>query len=742
MIGMDAIAPGTLVDNCYQIQCLLGQGGFGRTYLSLNTKRFNEPCVVKEFVPQAADEGLLEKSVELFRREAETLYRLQHPQIPKFLACFEEQGRLFLVSEYVNGKTYQDLLSDRLQQQQTFSEAEVIHWLRAMLTVLDYIHGQNIVHRDIAPDNIMLPDGQNLPVLIDFGVVKEALDGSFARGSRISGSSIVGKMGYASPEQMRAGQCSPSSDLYSLAATAVVLLTGRQPDELIDTYELEWRWQSYVQVQPALSEIINRMLADRPRDRYPAAKDVLTILEETLSENPYETTPAPIQALNAPVIPDQSAPIPTPPPIEIVTNTPADPHPLLQSLKQSVQDAAIDSVGGVPSSKNTPPANAPSGNAPSATRQMLEQILQLAQQRFTGSVDFSSSVHSWTLFYCVGRFAWASNSYGANRQFCRLLQLHADIQPSSLDLNGIALADPALYHIFLALSRRKPGLTPEKSMALIDAIVGETLFDLVQASQQYPLKIQVTTDGGIEKSSVLMAALVRPEQSVNNVTQAWKEWYNSGLGAIDPDQAPRIQYPDQLKQKVSPSTYNTLQKVVDGQRTLREIGVLMKQKLKPLTASLLPYLQQGLMTMNPVVDLAFPFLQEQAKAASNTPLVACIDDSPQICQIMKVILEREGYQFVAIRDSLRAVSILLNQKPALIFLDLVMPVANGYEVCAQIRRVSALKKTPVVILTGNDGVVDRIRANMVGATDFLSKPIDDKKVIKLLQQYCPIGLST
>ncbi len=735
MIGMDAIAPGTLVDNCYQIQCLLGQGGFGRTYLSLNTKRFNEPCVVKEFVPQAADEGLLEKSIELFRREAETLYRLQHPQIPKFLACFEEQGRLFLVSEYVNGKTYQDLLSDRLEQQQTFSEAEVVHWLRAMLTVLDYIHSQNIVHRDIAPDNIMLPEGQNLPVLIDFGVVKEALDGSFARGSRISGSSIVGKMGYASPEQMRAGQCSPSSDLYSLAATAVVLLTGRQPDELIDTYELEWRWQAYVQVQPALGEIINRMLADRPRDRYPAAKDVLAIIDQSFSENPpSEISPKPtsIQALKALSTSVQSAPISSPPPMEIIADTPADPHPLLQSLKTSAQDSAIDSVGGVPSPKTTPPA------APSATRQMLEQILQLAQQRFSGSVDFSSPVHTWTLFYCVGRFAWASNSYGANRQFCRLLQLHADIQPSSLDLNGIPLADPALYHIFLALSRRKPGLTAEKSMALIEAIVGETLFDLVQASQQYPLKIQVTTDGGIEKSSVLMAALVRPEQSVNSVTQIWKQWYTAGLGTIDPDQAPRIQYPDQLKQKVSANTYNTLQKVVDGQRTLREIGVLMKQKLQPLTSSLLPYLQQGLMTMNPVVDIAFPFFPEQAKASSNTPLVACIDDSPQICQIMKVILEREGYQFVAIRDSLRAVSILLNQKPALIFLDLVMPVANGYEVCAQIRRVSALKKTPVVILTGNDGVVDRIRANMVGATDFLSKPIDDKKVIKLLQQYCPI----
>ena len=726
MTGIDAIAPGTLVDHCYQIQHLLGQGGFGRTYLSLNTKRFNEPCVVKEFVPQTTDEGLLEKSIELFRREAETLYRLQHPQIPKFLACFEEQGRLFLVSEYVNGKTYQDLLADRLQQQQAFSEAEVIHWLRAMLTVLDYIHGQNIVHRDIAPDNIMLPQGQNLPVLIDFGVVKEALDGSFARGSRVSGSSIVGKMGYASPEQIRAGQCSPSSDLYSLAATAVVLLTGRQPDELIDTYELEWRWQAYVTVQSSLADILNRMLADRPRDRYPAAKEIIEALEQSFPSllSPAAATPstAAIQsnAVNPPIA--SASPTIAPKPLDPTVATPAaiEGSPSLQSFKESSREQ---------------PVNVPL-SASSSTRQILEQLLQLAQQRFSGSVDLSSPVHTWTLFYCVGRFAWATNSYGANRQFCRLLQLHAEISASSLDLTGIPLADPALYHIFLALSRRKPALATEKATALVEAIVGETLFDLVQTSQQYPVKTQVTPEEGIEKSLILMATLVRPDQLINQVTQTWKQWYAVGLGTIAPDQAPRIQYPDQLKQKVSPNTYTTLQKVVDGQRTLREIGVLMKQNLQPLSSSLLPYLQQGLMTMTPVMDIPFPLAPEQAPPV-HSPLVACIDDSPQICQIMKVILEREGYQFVAIRDSLRAVSILLNQKPALVFLDLVMPVANGYEVCAQIRRVSALKKTPVVILTGNDGVVDRIRANMVGATDFLSKPIDDKKVIKLLQQYCP-----
>ena len=78
---------------------------------------------------------------------------------------------------------------------------------------------------------------------------------------------------------------------------------------------------------------------------------------------------------------------------------------------------------------------------------------------------------------------------------------------------------------------------------------------------------------------------------------------------------------------------------------------------------------------------------------------------------------------------------LLEQKPDLIFLDLVMPIANGYEICSQIRRISAFKDTPIIILTSNDGIVDRVRARMVGATDFLAKPIEREKVLRVAHRY-------
>jgi chemotaxis family two-component system response regulator PixG len=102
---------------------------------------------------------------------------------------------------------------------------------------------------------------------------------------------------------------------------------------------------------------------------------------------------------------------------------------------------------------------------------------------------------------------------------------------------------------------------------------------------------------------------------------------------------------------------------------------------------------------------------------------------------MQKILEEAGYQFIGIQDSIKALPTLIETKPDLIFLDLIMPIANGYEICTQIRRVSWLKETPVIILTGNDGIVDRVRAKMVGSSDFLSKPVNAEKVLAAVKKH-------
>lgn len=278
------IAAGTLIDNRYIIQKLLGQGGLGRTYLAFDTRRFNEACVLKEFAPIGTGESGLEQYRNLFKREAKILHQLQHPQIPKFLACFEGDGRLFLVQEYVDGKTYSRLLGELQRQGRNFSEDEVIQWLKNLLPVLEYVHQHNIIHRDISPDNIMLPDGNDLPVLIDFGVGKQIADMNEGRSSNhqvtfVGKMSLVGKVGYAPREQISLGLCSASSDLYALGVTAIVLLTGRDPSLLMDQYSLEWNWRYYTYITDGFAQVLDCMLADRPNKRYQTASEVLRDLE-------------------------------------------------------------------------------------------------------------------------------------------------------------------------------------------------------------------------------------------------------------------------------------------------------------------------------------------------------------------------------------------------------------------------------------------------------------------------------
>ncbi|NES05589.1 MAG: protein kinase, partial [Okeania sp. SIO2F4] len=226
-----------------------------------------------EFIPQQTNAYAVTKSQELFSREAAVLYQIQHPQIPKFRATFEEHQRLFLLQDYVEGKTYRTILQERQVTNSLFSEAEVLTFLEQMLSVLGYIHNFGIIHRDISPDNIIRRESDQMPVLIDFGVVKEIATKVQSPDLSVPLTN-VGKFGYAPWEQIQLGRATANSDLYALAVTTVVLLTGKEPQELIDQTTLTWNWQRSVTVSPELAEIINKMLSRQPGDRYQSVSEV------------------------------------------------------------------------------------------------------------------------------------------------------------------------------------------------------------------------------------------------------------------------------------------------------------------------------------------------------------------------------------------------------------------------------------------------------------------------------------
>jgi serine/threonine protein kinase len=260
----------------------IGQGGFGRTFLAVDEDKPSKPrCVIKQFYPQAQGTNTVQKAVELFNQEAVQLDELgNHPQIPELLAYFTQDDRQYLVQEFIDGQN----LAQELAQKGAFSEAQIWQLLNDLLPVLQFCHERQVIHRDIKPENIILRGsdaygkGEALHrlVLVDFGASKSTAGAALNR----TGTSI-GSPEYVAPEQIR-GRATFASDIYSLGATCINLLTQRSPFDSYDTNNDKWIWQQYLQtpVSNQLSRIINKMLASIPVRRYQTADEVLQDLNQ------------------------------------------------------------------------------------------------------------------------------------------------------------------------------------------------------------------------------------------------------------------------------------------------------------------------------------------------------------------------------------------------------------------------------------------------------------------------------
>ena len=202
------------------------------------------------------------------------------------------------MQDYIDGETYLDKLNQRLKQQQVFSEIEIIEFLYDLLPVLDYIHNLGVIHRDISPDNIIYRQRDKLPVLIDFGGVKEIAATVISRYSSTTIATRIGKQGYAPDEQMIRGKVSPPSDLYALAATSLTLLTGKTASTIYNPAEATWEWKKYLNLSPEFGIVIDRLLQHNPQDRYQSAAAVLADLPP-LGNYPLANFPTPAPPQNA-----------------------------------------------------------------------------------------------------------------------------------------------------------------------------------------------------------------------------------------------------------------------------------------------------------------------------------------------------------------------------------------------------------------------------------------------------------
>lgn len=250
----------------------LGRGGFGNTYLAEDLDRLNEPCVVKKLTYQATEAWEQKKAIEMFASEARQLKQLgHHPQIPKLTAYFQEGQNLYLVQQYVDGHN----LIELLEQNGAFSEQQIRQVLLDVLPVLQSLHDQGVIHRDLKPDNIMQRrDGKH--VLIDFGVAKLLKQTAMAHAGA---GTIVGSPGYASPEQIQRGRATPVGDLYGLGSSCFHLLSHVSPYHLSLEFNYLWSedWRQYIArpLSPELQKILDKLLQIEPAQRYQSADEVL-----------------------------------------------------------------------------------------------------------------------------------------------------------------------------------------------------------------------------------------------------------------------------------------------------------------------------------------------------------------------------------------------------------------------------------------------------------------------------------
>ena len=327
----------------YPIIKELGDGGFGKTYLATNTLLPARPyCVVKQLKPVASDPQLQQLIQDRFKKEAGILEGLgdgSNGMIPRLYAYFVEQGEFYLVQEYVDGQT----LNERVRSQGIFTELQVRDLLTNILPTLSYVHSRGIVHRDIKPDNIMLRQRDNKPILIDFGAVKETMSTTVTNSGNSSRSIVIGTPGFMPVEQM-AGRPMYASDIYALGLTAIYLLTGKMPAEIeTDPNTGNINWQPHaLNISPQLLGVLNKATQAFASVRYSNAQEMLDALDNNSKEPQPRTHTQPTPTIVAPVpINSQQSTVYTP----LDRQLEVQPTNFNQSNSQNPMVAAIIGVG-------------------------------------------------------------------------------------------------------------------------------------------------------------------------------------------------------------------------------------------------------------------------------------------------------------------------------------------------------------------------------------------------------------
>jgi twitching motility two-component system response regulator PilG len=352
----------------------------------------------------------------------------------------------------------------------------------------------------------------------------------------------------------------------------------------------------------------------------------------------------------------------------------------------------------------------------------------------TRSLKSLQPSQSWFVFFLNGQIIYAGDS-SSNLSRLRdyLKRYKVDKVLDQTNVSTIATLNAPEYGYLWALLENRV-ITPAQGRDIIQSMVYETLFDLLSLHQG-----SFVFELGSALSPQLTTLEIAP--LVARIMKQIQEWKQFHPHIQSPDQCPLIADAEHLRATVTESTYKILQRWADGKTSLRQMARYLNRDLITVARAVYPY------TRDSSVQLLSPSVEDSIVHKwklhllhrDRAPRVVCIDDGATVRQAVEDILDRQGYEATAISNPLKALSLVFQLKPDLILCDIAMPELDGYELCAMLRRSTAFRSTPIVMLTGKDGFIDRVRARMVGATDYLTKPFGEGELLMLVEKYIGTG---
>lgn len=372
-------------------------------------------------------------------------------------------------------------------------------------------------------------------------------------------------------------------------------------------------------------------------------------------------------------------------------------------------------------------------------RKLSETLTILSRKRATGKLLINYQEQNWELFFFQGQLLFATGGLHRNRRWYRALQQNSiNIQFNTQivtvkELWEYQLLQDGIIHNQLTLSQGK---------GIIASIIAEIFFSLVAGQFDFSRNWERYHQPPVEIFPGLFLSPLELEEIFQQSCQIVDDWKNMAVHLINPEQVPLLKKTAELKEKLGESSFLTLSQLFNGKQTLWDIAVQKKQPLLVVMRTLNHFFKRNFLELKTIEDLSSPLEKTFESSASSAwgnhpskPLIACIDDSPAVCEFLEHILLKGGYRVLKILDPIQGMNLLSKYKPDLIFLDLIMPKTSGYTVCHFLRQSPLFHDVPIIILTGQDGLIDRTRAKSTGASEFLSKSSTPEKVLQVVAKY-------